>query len=293
MNQDPAAEISIDKDLVKKLIRDQFSNLSNLELSFVDEGWDNVNYKLGSEYLVRLPKRKIGAELIKNEIYYLKDLAPKLSIAIPAPLFIGQATDYYKWNWTILPWFEGQSADLDKPKDNQAIELVEFLKELHSQKITNPPINSNRGVPLADKEKALNPRIERIRRNTEFFDYHIDTLWNDALSAELSTDIKLLHGDLHARNIVVDNGQIKAIIDWGDIGSGDPATDLASLWMLFKSKAVRNEALRIYGADEALKKRSIGWAIYFATVLLDTGMESNTRHAEMGSFTFKNLKTEN
>lgn len=293
MNQEPQAEISIDKDLVKKLIRDQFPNLSNLKLSFVDEGWDNVNYKLGSEYLVRLPRRKIGAELIKNEISYLKDLAPKLSIPIPAPIFVGQPGDYYKWNWTILPWFAGQSADLNQPKSNQANELVGFLKTLHSQKIDNPPSNVNRGVPLIEKEKALTPRISRLKAKTDCINFQIDKLWNEAINADLNKEKKLLHGDLHARNIVVDKGVIKAIIDWGDICSGDPATDLASLWMLFNDKAVRDEALRIYGVDEALKKRSVGWAVYFATVLLDTGMESNLRHAEMGRTTFNNLMTEN
>lgn len=292
MNQDPAAEISIDEILVKKLIYSQFPKLSSMELNFVDEGWDNINYRLGSEYLVRLPRRKMGAELIQNEIKYLKSIATELPIPIPSPIFVGKPEENYPWDWTILPWFEGQSADLDQPNKDQAMELAKFLKSLHQQKIENPPKNKNRGVPLIDKETALLPRITRIKANTNYFNSRIELHWKKGLNAKLSQNSKLLHGDLHARNIVVQKGKIQAIIDWGDICSGDVATDLASFWMLFESKTTRDEALEYYGVDNALKERSIGWAIYFATILLDTGMQSNVRHAKMGEFTFQNLMTE-
>ncbi|MER7151067.1 phosphotransferase [Streptomyces lydicus] len=45
-----------------------------------------------------------------------------------------------------------------------------------------------------------------------------------------------LHGDLHPANILVDRGRIRAVIDFGDITSGDPATDLSVAWMLFTAE---------------------------------------------------------
>ncbi len=288
---DPIAEIKIDESLVTELVFKQFPELSHLELKFVDEGWDNVNYKLGSEYLVRLPRRQLGADLIKNEIKYLKEIAPKLSLPIPSPLFIGKPESFYKWDWTVLPWFEGESADIEKPNKDQALRLAEFLKNLHHQKIIGPK-SANRGVSLLEKQEALIPRMERLKNKTNYFNSHIQTLWNQSLKIDSNHHSNLLHGDLHARNIVVKDGIIQAIIDWGDICSGDPATDLASFWMLFPDKKIREEALEFYGVDRDLKSKSIGWAIYFATVLLDTGMESNARHAKMGELTFQNLMSE-
>lgn len=292
MNQDPPAELVIDKNLLKNLISSQFPELSELELSFVDEGWDNVNYKLGSQYLIRLPRRQVGAELIKNEIKFLKRLGPKLPIAIPVPQFIGNADKEYPWKWTISPWFEGETADLSKLGDEESQSLAYFLKVLHGIKMEDPPSNPHRSCPLSEKVEALSPRIERLKRATNFFNSSIERLWNLALEEDLQELKCLIHGDLHSRNIVVENEKLKAIIDWGDVCLGDPATDLASLWMLFENNTVRNKALAIYGADTSLIKRSIGWAIYFAIVLLDTGMNSNPRHARMGERIFENLANE-
>lgn len=289
---DPIAEIKIEKALVKKLLNSQFPELAKHEITFVDQGWDNVNYKLGSDFLLRLPRRQLGADLIKNEIKYLGELKPNLPLAIPAPLFVGRPEAFYKWDWTILPWFEGQSADIDKPNVDQAIRLADFLKKLHQFEIIDAPKNPNRGVPLLKKEEALIPRMERLKSKTDYFNSHIERLWKGSLKAKNGAYSNLLHGDLHARNIVVKEGEIAAVIDWGDIGSGDPATDLASFWMLFPDKKVRDNALQRYIIDDELKSRSIGWAIYFATVLLDTGMGSNPRHAKMGEQTFENLHGE-
>lgn len=292
MNLEPKAEIEINEILIRELLNQQFPKLATLPLSFVDEGWDNVNYKLGSDLLVRLPRRQLGAELIKNEIKYLKNIALKLPIAIPAPLFVGQPSNIYPWNWTLLPWFDGNAADLSIPDKDQSMELAKFLKSLHHLKIKNPPKNQNRGVSLVEKLEALQPRIERLKLRTNCFSKHIEGLWKEALNSPSFSESRLLHGDLHARNIIVNKGEIKAIIDWGDLCSGDPATDLASFWMLFPEKENRDKALDLYQMDENLKKRAIGWAVYFAVVLLDTGLDSNPRHAKIGRQTFQNLETE-
>jgi aminoglycoside phosphotransferase (APT) family kinase protein len=99
-----------------------------------------------------------------------------------------------------------------------------------------------------------------------------------------------IHGDLHARNILVDDGNISGIIDWGDMTSGDIATDLAAIWMLFDDPAARRFALATYGGlSEAVIHRSIGWAILFGVVLLDTGLVDNPRHAAMGERTLRRV----
>ncbi|MDZ7955632.1 phosphotransferase [Nostoc sp. DedQUE09] len=97
---------------------------------------------------------------------------------------------------------------------------------------------------------------------------------------------KWLHGDLHPRNILVENGAIAGIIDWGDITSGDIATDLASIWMLFSEPKARSQALAEYSnVSEATIQCALGWAILFGVMLLDTGLVDNPRHAIMGEKT--------
>lgn len=98
-----------------------------------------------------------------------------------------------------------------------------------------------------------------------------------------------LHGDLHARNVLVKDGAISGVIDWGDMTAGDVATDLASIWMLLGDAGARAKARAAYGADEATWARAKGWAVLFAAILLDTGLTDTPRHAVMGERAFQRL----
>lgn len=290
--KDPKAEVKIDKKLVQRLINTQFPTLSNLPITFLDAGWDNENYRLGDNFIIRLPRRKIAIDLLANEINWLPKLQEKLPIAIPAPIYIGQPDETYPWQWTIIPWVEGKTADLERPHDTAALQLIAFLKSLHQQSSINAPINLSRGVPLSGKSADLAKRMNRLKEKTNLITPKIEALWQTALNAPFPTDKYLLHGDLHPRNIIVSAGKINAIIDWGDITDGDVATDLASLWMLFDKKSVRQQALKAYTASSNLMQRAIGWAIFFGVILLDTGLVSNPQHAKIGAFTLENLNQE-
>jgi aminoglycoside phosphotransferase (APT) family kinase protein len=102
-----------------------------------------------------------------------------------------------------------------------------------------------------------------------------------------------VHGDLHARNVLVQNGRITGVIDWGDLTSGDVATDLASIWMLFADAAARQNVITHYSRsqtmDEATLKRARGWAVLFGVMLLDTGLIDHPQHAAMGASTLQRL----
>jgi aminoglycoside phosphotransferase (APT) family kinase protein len=104
-----------------------------------------------------------------------------------------------------------------------------------------------------------------------------------AVDAPLDVALTWLHGDLHPRNVLVEDGVITGIIDWGDITSGDCATDLASIWMLFAEPHARKEALADYAnLSEATSQRAKGWAVFFGIMLLDTGLIDNSRNTALG-----------
>jgi aminoglycoside phosphotransferase (APT) family kinase protein len=99
-----------------------------------------------------------------------------------------------------------------------------------------------------------------------------------------------LHGDLHPRNVLVEDGVITGIIDWGDITSGDCATDLASIWMLFTEPRSRQEAVEAYAnLTEATVQRAKGWAVLFGVMLLDTGLTDNPKHGAIGERILRHL----
>jgi len=232
---------------------------------------------------VRLPRREAAAALIENEQTWLPRLARQLSLPIPSPCRFGKPALGYPWKWSVLPWLRGTPADLAEPAATQSVALARFLRSLHTPAPSDAPPNEVRGVPLWRRAAAIEERMRRLSVKTDSITKPVKRTWETALQAPRAKSSKWLHGDLHARNALVENGIITGIIDWGDITSGDVATDLAAIWMLFSEQTARQKALSEYAdISEATLQRAKGWAALFGVVLLDTGLIDHPRHARMG-----------
>jgi aminoglycoside phosphotransferase (APT) family kinase protein len=290
MSGTPDAEVTIDEALIRALLAEQHPDIAPLPLDIWASGWDNIMARLGNDLIVRLPRRQVAVTLIEHEQRYLSVLQP-LPIAVPEPVRLGKPGCGYPWPWSIVPWVEGEAADLAPPSSDEAPRFAAFLKALHRPAPANgdAPANPVRGCPLADKTEGLMPRLDQLASETDAITPKILNIWQAALAAPSATEPVWLHGDLHARNVVVHQGQISAIIDWGDICTGDPATDLMSIWALFADRDTRSAALDAYGASSALIARARGWALFMAAILLDTGRVDNARHAKMGRDMFARL----
>jgi aminoglycoside phosphotransferase (APT) family kinase protein len=279
----PAAEIDIDDGLVRRLLADQHPDLASLPLTLVANGWDNAIFRLGGDLAVRLPRRWQGAELVVNEQRWLPELASRLPIPVPVPLRVGLPSDDYPWNWTVVAWFDGDVA-ADVPLADPIFEarrLGRFVDALHAPAAVDAPVNPFRGQPLAE----LRPRVlnsiermdgsidaaavtERLGRFTDVADWTGAPVW--------------LHGDLHSANVLVRDGAICAVIDFGDVTSGDPAVDLAIGWMLFDEAALDVFRASAGDIDDATWSRAQAWALHFALLYLLNSAD-NPRFGRMGT----------
>ncbi len=285
-NGTPISELEIDATLVHRLLKDQHPDLAHLPIHLIDAGWDNAMFRLGDQLSVRLPRRKVAATLIENEQTWLPLLANQLPIPVPNPYRLGNPTQEYPWRWSVLPWLPGQTADQEEPNATQAKLFASFLRSLHVPAPCNAPKSPVRGVPLSHRAVSVEERMQRLKIKTNLMTPQIRNTWNIALNTPVDVPAKWLHGDLHARNVLVQNGVITGIIDWGDMTAGDIATDLASIWMLFFDQNVRQQAIAEYAnISEATLQRAKGWAILFGVMLLDTGLVDHPRHALMGERT--------
>jgi aminoglycoside phosphotransferase (APT) family kinase protein len=287
----PAAEVEIDEELVRALLRDQHPPLDSLPLERIDSGWDNTMFRLGEELCVRLPRRQAAAELVVNEQRWLPVLASRLPVPVPAPRQVGRPGRGFPWRWSVVPWLEGVTADREPLDADQAGALGAFLAALHAPAPPEAPRNPFRGVPLEARAAAVAERTQRLRADTAVVPREIESIWERALAAPPSTQACWLHGDLHPRNVLVDGGRLCGIIDWGDLTAGDVATDLASVWMLFADSDARGAAIADYSARSAASEdvlvatlaRAGGWAVFFGLVLLD--LVDDPRHAASGAAT--------
>lgn len=287
----PLAEIDIDAALIRVLLEDQFPDLAGLPVRIVESGWDNVMARLGDDLALRLPRRAMADALLLNEQAWLPELASHLPLPIPAPIRCGRPTDAYPFHWSVLPWLPGEAADMSPPDPSEADTLASFLKVLHKLPLpADTPTNPHRDCPLTGKQPDIERRMALLEGKTNLLCRRLLEIWREGLAAPIDTPLCWIAGDMHARNVLVEDGRLSAIIDWGDMCAGDRATDLASIWALFGDAGARRAAIDAYGMSDATLARARGWAAFFGVILLETGLQDNPRHAEMGRKTLQRLR---
>lgn len=75
------------------------------------------------------------------------------------------------------------------------------------------------------------------------------------------------HGDIASGNLLVEDGELSAVIDFGTSGVGDPACDLVIAWGMFHGES--REAFRTaVGQDAGTWARARGWALWKALLNL-------------------------
>lgn len=277
----PPAEVEITETLVRELIREQHADLSDLPLSHVDSGWDNEIYRLGNELAVRIPRREMAVELLLKEQQWLPKLAPQLSIPAPVPVRFGTPSQLFPWPWNIVNWVEGTTADQSPINEQEAVRLARFLKQLHQPTDETAPQNPFRQTSLTKRDESVSARMARLIP-TGFITERVKHIWQTAVQTPQPKEQRLIHGDLHARNVLVTEGIISGIIDWGDFTAGDVAIDLCCCWGLFESSDVRKSFLEEYDADANTVRRVQGWAVFYGVTLLETGLADNPAHTKMG-----------
>lgn len=264
----PAAEVSVSVELVRRLLDEQHADLAELPVEVLANGWDNLVCRLGEEFLVRLPRRASAAELVAHEQRWLPELADRLPLPVPVPVRAGQPTAQYPWSWSVVPFLPGRIAARSQPDDlwSAAAALGAFLDALHTPAPSEAPVNPFRGIPLTGRAEGVLKGLAHVDPADRATALRV---WETAAAAPAWDGPPVwLHGDLHPANILVDRGRISAVIDFGDVTSGDPATDLSVAWTLFTAE--QRAALRqAYGrADDATWERARGWALALSLAFL-------------------------
>jgi aminoglycoside phosphotransferase (APT) family kinase protein len=269
----PAAEVDVSADLVRRLLADQHPDLARLPVEFLANGWDNELYRVGNELVARLPRRALGAQIIINEQRWLPGLAPRLPLPIPYPERTGVPGCGYPYSWSVVPYLPGVPAAQASSFDPAAAAAAVggFLGALHVPAPADAPANPFRGVPLAERAGTFAANLTLIGGQVDR--HAVLRAWDAALAAPRYDGPPVwLHGDLHPANILVNDGQVSGVIDFGDITAGDPASDLSVAWMLLPLDwhASFWSAYQAAGGrvDDALRVRARGWALNLAIVFL-------------------------
>ncbi len=267
----PVAEIDITPALAAGLVAEQHPDLAGLPIRLVTSGWDNTMLRLGDDLALRLPRRERAAQLMVNEQRWLPEIGPLLGVACPVPVRTGVPSSEYPWAWSIVPWFEGSTAVTLAPDERLELAgpLADALARLHRPAPADAPRNPVRGGDLQSRDAALH---ERLASGSVPEAARVARLWDELRDTPRWQGSPVwVHGDPHAANLLVRAGRLSAVLDFGDLTAGDPATDLATAWMTFDvtgREIFRARTDAWSGSDDALWRRARAWALVMATAML-------------------------
>jgi aminoglycoside phosphotransferase (APT) family kinase protein len=255
-----ADELPVDTALVRRLLAAQLPEWAALPLEPVRYfGTDNAIYRLGEELAVRLPRREKNVVQLEKELSWLPVLAPQLPLAIPEPVAVGEPGEGYPLPWAVYRWLQGEPAYESPPAEPEE-ELAELIAALEAIDPAGgpPPGEHNffRGEPVRARDDVTRMSIAKLGLEREAL-----PIWEDALAAPDWPDPAVwIHGDLDARNVLVTNGRLSGIVDFGGLGVGDPACDVMAAWKLLSAKGGARFR-RALDVDDATWARARGWAL--------------------------------
>jgi aminoglycoside phosphotransferase (APT) family kinase protein len=220
-------EIVVTKALARQLVAEQFPELAREPVAPLGAGWDYTAFRVGPGLVFRFPRRAVVLPGMEREVAVLPRLAPALPLAVPAAEHVGEPSEWFPWRFfgaRFIPGEEPLGLDEDA-RHALAAPLARALRALHGCTADELPEDGNRRADMARRVPWTRAALAEIGVEAE------DVLAQaERLSA--STVTVVCHGDLHLRQVLVDDGRLSGIIDWVDICRGDPAIDLSLLWSL-------------------------------------------------------------
>jgi len=266
-----ANEADISADIVRGLIAEQFPAYVDLPIEAVDSsGTDNALYKIGTKLVARLPRTADKERYIGKEYTWLPQLSKHLPVVVPKPVALGKPSQNYPFQWAIYEWIVGHQVTRDVFEDERSIiELADFITALQKIDMKNAPApvtDFDRGQPLARRDSYTREAIAKLINL-----YDVPALtgeWERALDLEPWNNSPVwIHGDLDGRNMLAQNGQLAAVIDFGSLNTGDPAYDVMVAWKVLSEKG-RQTFRDCLDIDEATWTRSRGLALSQAVMIL-------------------------
>lgn len=272
--------------LVRRLVAAQFPQWSGLPVTRIElDGWDNATFRLGRQMSVRLPSGDAYTAQVDKEHRWLPALAPQLPLPIPQPLAKGAPGQGFPRPWSIYRWLEGELPTIDRIGDLErfATDLARFLDALYRVDATDgPPAGAHshfRGGPLTTLDAQTRGAIAAL-------DGQIDAaaalkVWETALEARFGGTPVWVHGDVAATNLLVADGELCAVIDFGCSAVGDPACDVPIAWTLFSGES-RRAFRKVLGVDDATWERGRGWALWKALIEVHHSIAQDTGSSQPG-----------
>lgn len=262
----------INDSLVRKLVAQQFPHLCDLSVRPIrKQGWDNRTFRLGDELSVRLPSKPSYAAAVQKEAIALSALSSSLSVAIPEVIALGEPSEDYPLPWSIRRWIVGKTLEdtqiLDRRSLAKAVGTI--LVELRSAHVSIDLLAGKHSF-----YRGCHPSVygDEVVKSLNILNGQIDTkrcldIWQNGMTSAWTAEPIWFHGDIAVGNVLMAGKSVKALIDFGTCGVGDPACDFAIAWTYFDANERQHfrDAIKV---DDDTWHRAKAWALWKALVSL-------------------------
>ena len=270
----------ITEDLVRSLLRDQHPDLAELPLRHVEGGWGNQMWRLGDDLAVRLQHMATSPGEQLKERRWLPLLAPRLPLPVPVPVRSGSPSERFPRTWTVMTWVPGLPADQGTISRGQhaAENLAAFLRALHvAAPADGPADTAGHGSHPKDSAAGFTHFLGSLDASAIGSDAEqVRAVWADAAAAPAWQGRPVwVHGDLHPANVVLTDGTLSGVVDFGELFIGDPAADLAAGWVLLPAGSASHFFAAYADADEATVRRARGLAVLKSLFLMLMGQNGD------------------
>jgi aminoglycoside phosphotransferase (APT) family kinase protein len=280
----------ITPELVSRLVAAQFPHWADLAVTPVElDGWDNTTFRLGEDLAVRLPSADGYVPQVDKEHRWLPILAPQLPLPIPRPLAKGIPGSGFPRPWSVYRWLPGRHTTLDRVEDLNrfATDIANFLAALYTIDAADGPEpgehNFFRGGPLTNYDSETRESISSLK--AEIDTEAATNVWEAALAATWHGPSVWIHGDVTAANLLVVDGRLSAVVDFGCSGVGDPACDVTMAWTFFFGDS-REVFRNLLPLDEGTWARGRGWALWKALMTLEKALKVDAARADLATRRF-------
>ncbi|QKE83132.1 aminoglycoside phosphotransferase family protein [Arthrobacter sp. NEB 688] len=262
--------MEITEALVRRLVDAQLPPWAGLPVRAVPrQGHDNRTFRLGDDLAVRLPSHERYVAGIAKEDAVLPHLAAHLPVAVPVPVATGRPGEGFPFPWSVRRWLEGETPDHVDALDRMllAADLGTVLRRLREVPAAAGPPAGEHSFHRGGDLRVYAHEVEDVlaERPGDVDPATCRAVWQRATGSTWSADPVWVHGDVAVGNLLVHDGRLSALIDFGTCAVGDPACDLVVAWTLFDAteRRVFREAVDL---PDDVWERARGWALWKALV---------------------------
>jgi aminoglycoside phosphotransferase (APT) family kinase protein len=271
-------EIELDEDLVRRLLASLSPAYDGLPLRrFASTGSTNALFRLGDDLLVRVPRQPGGTTTIEKEQRWLPYVAPVIPVAVPEVEVVGEPAAGYSEKWSVVRFLDGANPTLPQdgelPRHDLARDLAAVVNAMRAldvppEALADPALHWYRGNPLGAMDEAMQGFLRECH---DLPDLHLDLAATERVWAETMrmpeagrvVEPRWYHGDLNAENLLVRDGRLVAVLDFGGLSVGDPTNDLSVAWQLLDPIA-RETFRSALAVDDVSWRLARGWALVLA-----------------------------